>query len=279
MVVLDRLFKYSHFVPIRHPFTALSVAKSFISNIVKLHGFPRSIASDRDKTFISSFWRNLFQLQGTKLKMSSSYHPQTNGQTEVTNRTLKQYLRCFAGDQPKKCYNTSVHSSRKTTPFEAVYGVPPLSLMPYVPGTTQVEAVDEYLRDRTTILRDLRRNLLVARDRMKTQADQHRREVHFAVGDYVYLKLQPYRQASVSFRSSVKLAPRFFGPFEILAKVGPVAYCLTLPLEARIHDVFHVSLLRKHLGNKPAASPSLPPVFDDSIIIPQPENTALKRKF
>ncbi|KAL5782523.1 hypothetical protein ACOSP7_007552 [Xanthoceras sorbifolium] len=212
------------------------MAKSFISNVVKLHGFSRSTVSDRDKIFISSFWRNLFQLQGTGLKMSSSYHPQTDGQIEVTNRTLEQY------------YNTSVHSSTKTTPFEAVYGVPPPSLMPYVPRTTQVEAVDEYLRDRTTILCDLRRNLLVACDRMKTLANQHRREVHFAMRDYVYLKLQPYRQTSVSFRNSVKLALRFFGPFEILAKVGP-----------------------KHLGNRPVASPSLPPVSDDSIIIPQPE--------
>ncbi|KAL5739508.1 hypothetical protein ACOSQ2_028688 [Xanthoceras sorbifolium] len=149
--------------------------------------------------------------------------------------------------------------------------------MPYVPGITQVEAVDEYLRDRTTILCDLRRNLLVACDRRKTQADQHRREVHFAVGDYVYLKLQRYRQTSVSFRSTVKLAPRFFGPFEILAKVGPVAYRLALPPEARIHDVFHVNLLRKHLGNRPAASPSLPSVSDDSIIIPQPEKILDRR--
>ncbi|KAL5785451.1 hypothetical protein ACOSQ2_007843 [Xanthoceras sorbifolium] len=247
------------------------MAKSFICNVVKWHGFSRSIVSDRDKIFISSFWRNLFQLQGTGLKMSSSYHPQTDGQIEVTNRTLEQYLRCFARDQPKKCYNTSVHSSTKTTPFEAVYGVPLPSLMPYVPRTTQVEAVDEYLRDRTTILRDLRRNLLVACDPMKTLANQHCREVHFAMRDYVYLKLQPYRQTSVSFRSSVKLALRFFGPFEILAKVGPVAYRLALPPEAHIHDLFHVSLLRKHLGNRPVASPSLPPVSDDSIIIPQPE--------
>ncbi|KAL5790449.1 hypothetical protein ACOSQ2_005337 [Xanthoceras sorbifolium] len=178
MVVVDRLSKYSHFVPMRHPFTALSLAKYFISNIVKLHSFPRSIISDRDKIFICSFWRNLFQLQGTELKMSSSYHSQTDGQTEVTNRTLEQYVKCFMGDQPKKwfewlpwaeySYNTSVHSSTKTTPFEAVYRVSPPSLMTYVPGTTHVEAIDKYLRYRTTILRDLRRNLLVARDRMKT---------------------------------------------------------------------------------------------------------------
>ena len=97
MVVVDCLNKYAHFVALKHPFTAIIVA-----NVVRLHGIPTSIVSDRDKVFISSFWRALFQLQGTKLCMSSSYHPQSDGQIEVVNRTLEQYLRCFAGDQPRK---------------------------------------------------------------------------------------------------------------------------------------------------------------------------------
>lgn len=102
MVVVDRLTKYAHFVALKHPFTAIIVAKAFVANIVRLHGIPTSIVSDRDKVFISSFWQALFQLQGTKLCMSSSYHPQSDGQTEVVNRTLEQYLRCFAGDRPRK---------------------------------------------------------------------------------------------------------------------------------------------------------------------------------
>ena len=102
MVVVDRLTKYAHFVPLKYPFTAVIVAKAFVNNVVCLHAIPTSIISDRDKVFISLFWRTLFQLQGTKLCMSSSYHPQSDGQTEVVNRTLEQYLRCFAGDQPCK---------------------------------------------------------------------------------------------------------------------------------------------------------------------------------
>ena len=101
MVVVDHLSKYAYFIPLKHPFTAASIAKIFVANVVRLHGIPTSIVSDRDKVFISSFWQILFQLQGTQLCMSSSYHPETDGQTEVVNRVLEQYLRCFVGLQPK----------------------------------------------------------------------------------------------------------------------------------------------------------------------------------
>ena len=102
MVVVDRLSKYAHFVPLKHPYTALSVSKAFIWEVVRLHGVLVSIVSDRDRIFISAFWKNLFQLQGSKLCMSSSYHPQSDGQSEVVNRTVEQYLRCFTCDQPKQ---------------------------------------------------------------------------------------------------------------------------------------------------------------------------------
>ena len=157
------------------------------------------------------------------------------------------------------------------TPFEAVYDILPPRLLAYVPGTSRVQAVDEYLRDRDAILRELRYNLLQAQNRMKCQADQHRRDASFAVGDYVYLKLQPYRQTSVAFRGSMKLAPRFFGPYQVIEKVGSVAYKLALPPGSQIHNVFHVSLLRRHLGSITPTSTQLPPVSDTSIILPQPE--------
>ena len=133
------------------------------------------------------------------------------------NYTLEQYLRCFAGKQPRKwvewipwsefSYNTSNHSSTKITSFEAVYGIPPPSLLTYVPGTARVQAVDGYLQDRDTILRELQHNLRLAQERMRCQANQHRREVSFEVGDYVYLKLQPYCQTSVAFRGSLNSRP------------------------------------------------------------------------
>ena len=164
-------------------------------------------------------------------------------------------------------------------PFQVVYGRPPPKLIPYVPGTTNVQTVDDYLRDRDELLRQLRANLVLAQNRMKTQADQKRREVEFKEGDLVYVKLQPYRQTSVANRVSHKLSPRFFGPYKVLKRVGQVAYQIQLPLGSLIHDVFHVSLLRKCVGRVSGSSPimvedtaatsSLPPpecILDERVI-------------
>jgi transposase InsO family protein len=135
MVVVDRLSKYAHFVALTHPYTASTVARVFMDNSFKLHGMPNTIVSDRDRIFTSNFWQEIFKLSGTELLMSSAYHPQTDGQTEIMNKRLEGYLRSFSGDRPKDwvkwlalaewAYNTSTHTSTKLSPFEVVYGQPP----------------------------------------------------------------------------------------------------------------------------------------------------------
>lgn len=170
LVAVDRLSKYAHFVPLAHPFTAKSVATIFCKEIVRLHGFPRSIISDRDVVFLSNFWQELFRLCQTKLKMSTSYHPQTDGQTEVVSRCLEAYLRCFANEQPTKwaeySYNIGFHTSTKTTPFNVVYGRDPPALHPYVFGETKNAELESQMIDRDDMLKLIRSDLLKAQNRM-----------------------------------------------------------------------------------------------------------------
>lgn len=127
LVMVDRLSKCCHFIPLKHPFTARSIVAIFAKEVVRFHGIPECILSDCDPIFVSIFWNELFKLQGTILKMSSSYYPQT----EMVNRCLEAYLQCFVSEQPKSrshwlpwaelCYNTTFHVSTGFTLFQIVY--------------------------------------------------------------------------------------------------------------------------------------------------------------
>jgi hypothetical protein len=139
MTIVDRLSKYAHFIVLGHPYSATSVVKAFFDQVVRLHGVPASIVSDRDPVFTSTIWQELFLLSGTRLCLSFAFRPQTDGQFEVSNRIIAVYLRCLAGDQPRSwlrwlpwveyCFNTSYQTALKMTPFKVVYGRPPLLMI------------------------------------------------------------------------------------------------------------------------------------------------------
>lgn len=268
-VVVDRFSKVVHLGALPSSFTAYKVAELFVSMFCKHHGLPKSIVSDRDLIFMSRFWSDLFKFSGTLLRMSSSYHPQFDGQTEVMNSTIEQYLRAFVHETPQHWfkflpwaefhYNTSVHSGSELPPFQIIFGKPPPSIPEYLAGTSQVASCDSLLSSREDVISLLRQNLLKAQKRMKKNEDLKRRELSFEVGSWVYVKLQPYRQSSVSGAKFHKLFKRFYGPYRILEKMGPAAYKLDLPATSKIHNVFHYSVLKAHVGVPPTTIDSLPP--------------------
>ncbi|WVZ01635.1 hypothetical protein V8G54_027704 [Vigna mungo] len=268
MVVVDRLSKFAYFIPLRSEFSSKSVVDAFIAQVVKIHGIPKSIVSDRDRVFISSFWQQLFKSQGTTLAMGSAYHPQSDGQTENLNKTLEMYLRCCVYENPKSWinmlpwaqywYNTSFHHSLGMTPFQALFGRLPPKLERYEQNPKDSISVKETLTTRDQVILQLKANLLKSQNYMKQQADRKRRDIQLEVGDLALVKLQPYRQQSLALRKNQKLGLKFFGPFEVVEKIGAVAYRLQLPDTAKIYPVFHISLLKKFQGDLPQQYLPLP---------------------
>ncbi|KAM3250018.1 hypothetical protein P3L10_011788 [Capsicum annuum] len=204
------------------------ISMDFITGLPPSQG--RTVILHRDPIFLSDFRAEINRLQGTKLAKSSAYHPQLDGQTEALNKCLEMYLRCFVADIPATWfhllplaefwYNTSYQHSSKLTPFEVVYGRPPPTVTRYIRDDTSNPDVIESLCRRDETLSLLKSNLQAAEERMKSNADKGRKDVSFEIGDWVYVRLRPYRQLSILLQHHTKLSRRFFGLFKVLHRVG-----------------------------------------------------------
>ncbi|GKB89173.1 putative reverse transcriptase domain-containing protein [Tanacetum coccineum] len=254
-----KLTKSAHFLAMREDYSIERLSKLYIDEIVARHGVPVSIISDRDGRFTSRCWKTVQKAIGMRLDMSTAYHPQTDGQSERTIQTLEDMLRAcvidFGGNWDvhlplaEFSYNNSYHSSIRCAPFEALYGRKCRSPVLWAEIGESSLIGPELVQETTDKVVLIKEKLKAARDRQKSYADNRRKPLEFEVGDRVLLKVSPWKGV-IHFGKKGKLAPRYVGPFEILERIGPVAYRLRLPEElSSVHDTFHVSNLKKCLAD------------------------------
>jgi hypothetical protein len=232
--------------------------------IVSRHGIPVSIVSDRDSRFASRFWKRLQEKLGTRVHLSTAYHPQTDGQSERTIQTLEDMLRAcvieYGGSWDSHlplvefAYN-SYHESIKMAPYEMLYGRKCRTPTCWLEVGEKQFAGPEIVQQTGDKVAYARERLRIARGRQKKYSDRKHRPKKFDVGESVMLKVFPWK-GIIRFGKRGKLGPRFIGPFKVLQCVGDQAYKLELPTELDgIHNVFHVSYLRKCLSEEPSFLP------------------------
>lgn len=259
-VVVDRFSKMAHFLPCNKTDDAYHVANLFFKEIVRLHGVPTTIVSDRDTKFLSYFWKTLWSKLGTKLLFSTSYHPQTDGQTEVVNRTLGTLLRSLIQKNLKNweecipfiefAYNRAVHSTTKKTPFEIVYGFNPRTPLDLSPlptgqflekeGVTKAEFVKK-LHEKVRVAIEEKNKAL------ERILNKNKRPKQFQPGDLVWIYLSKGR---FPHKRKSKLMPRADGPFKVLEKVNDNAYKLELPGDYGVSATFNIKDLSPYIEDE-----------------------------
>jgi transposase InsO family protein len=272
-VFVDRLTKMVHFAPTYTDCSAVDVARLFNDTVFKHHGLPSEIISDRDHQFTSKFWRALTRLLGTKLKISTAFHPQTDGQTERSNRVLENYLRHYISPsqddwdewlpQAKFSVNNAWQESIKNTPFLLNFGQQPRTPLTQSGNReVRVPQTSNFAQTMKESLDRAKASLLAAKFRQKLFAYENRREVKLPARQKVLLSTINFKLAHPGMR---KLLPKWVGPFEVTERIGKVAYKLDLPPNLKMHNVFHVQLFKKYRDNGKVQPPPPPIEIDDSL--------------
>ena len=256
-VIVDRLTKSAHFLAMNLRMAMARLAQLYMKEITRLHGVSSSIVSDRDSRFTSRFLQTLQSAMGSKLTMSSAYHPQTDGQFERTIQSLEDLLRtCIldylgAWDEVlpliEFTYNNSFHVSIGMASYETLYGRRCRTPLCWYQDGEAVLVGLELLEQTTKKVRIVRNRMQASQSRQKAYADRKRRPLEFAAGDHVFLRVTQTTSVGRALRSR-KLSPKFLGPYQISRRIGPMAYEIALPPQlANLHPVFHVSQLRKYV--------------------------------
>jgi len=252
LVMVDRLTKMVHVAPTTSSCTAEQTARLFFDNVVRLHGVPKNVVSDRGPQFSSKFWAALGELVGMRVHLTTAYHPQADGQTERINRTLGEMLRNFAGrcqhewdtflTAAEFAMNNAVNRSTGMSPFYLNYGFHPPTPV-WREMDVVVPAAKVLAKSFVSRLEEARALLEAAQQRASDYYNRNKKDVSYIPGQLVMLSTKNLRTLATGPR---KLLPRWIGPYPVVRMVGKVAVELTLPEEMRIHNTFHVSLLREY---------------------------------
>ena len=255
LVVVDRLTKWAIFIPTTTKLNSAQLADLVIDHVFTQHGFPTSIVSDRGTKFTSRVWRAINKTLGTQLKLSTAYHPQTDGQTERVSQVLERYLRVFVSykqDDWSKLlqraafsYNNSIHSAIQMSPFLANFGYSPRWLDDIVEIDPSIPLVVEKIQDLKAVHEMCKENIKVANEYYAKYYDAKKRAgPEFKVGDMVLLSMNHV----TTRRPTQKFDIKYAGPYPITEIIGSRSYRLELPESFRVHPVFHISRLKEFHG-------------------------------
>jgi hypothetical protein len=249
-VIVDRLMKMSYFIACKDTMGPQDLAEGFILHVVRAHRLPNSIISDRGSLFTSKFWKQIMMAMGTTRNLSTTFHPETDGQTDYTNAILEQYLRAYCNYQQNNwkqllpiaefCYNNTKSESTGVTPFYANFGYHPRFQPDLKAADSPTPDVSNYISCLNTLQQELRAEIQWAQAGQAEQVNKGRQpDPILQKADKVWLR----RKYVKTTRPSNKLDFKLIGPYSILEKIGSKAYKLDLPPSVKIHPVFHISLL------------------------------------